>query len=446
MHVSFHYIQRIFHAFSAELSSDHATKSDRVKVMPLTYFPKAAFLNAAVVFVLMLLAAPAKAYDGVCASKEDVAALPGGTWCRVSNSRLEDVEKSPQEWADWNGSSSASYESYQRITGIRGILAFSGGAYDSRRDRLLISGGGHNDYGGNEIMAFSLQTLSWERLTDPTAFPNRDPSSVNDDGTPISRHTYKSVEYISSTDTLFLLGGAPDSSSGGCGAAGAWHFDLRARELAGVYRPEQWLRIASIDEPESGCDVQSIHDRTSNRILYNSRRGWYDMDLRAAQWRKLNSAEYEQRKTFALIPGDANYLIHLGAGKFNGYLKRDLNSPDIAGVEVSTSGDRAIEDSDAMAFAYDTVSQKIIGWQGGANVFALDLTTNTWTRHTPIAENQVVPGGAARVYGRFRYSPVSNVFIVVTGVDEHVLLYKFKDGPGVPPEKSPLPPLDLITD
>ncbi len=31
------------------------------------------------------------------------------------------------------------------------ITAWNSGAYDSRRQRLLVTGGGHNDYGGNEI-------------------------------------------------------------------------------------------------------------------------------------------------------------------------------------------------------------------------------------------------------------------------------------------------------
>src|SRR5215467_3275959 len=39
------------------------------------------------------------------------------------------------------------------------MRAWSGGAYDSKRDRLIVWGGGHGDYGGNEIYAFDVNTL-----------------------------------------------------------------------------------------------------------------------------------------------------------------------------------------------------------------------------------------------------------------------------------------------
>ena len=405
-------------------------------------------LSVALFAASLLVAFPgtARPYDGVCATPEHVKALPPGTWCVVPDSKLADAEKSPQEWGDWNGSSSASYDSYQRVSGIRGITAFSGGAYDGKRDRLLIMGGGHNDYGGNEIMAFSLQTLSWERLTDPTAFPNRKPSTENDDGTPISRHTYKAVEYIPDRDALFIFGGAPDSSGGGCGLEGAWLYDLRAREVAATYRPEQWSRISSGSEPDNGCDVQAIYDGATGRVLYNSHLGWYELDLATERWKQLNSASFEQRKTFALIPGAASFLVHIGGGKFDGYMKRDLLSADLSGTEVATSGDRTLEESSAQAFAFDNPSGKIVGWKGGADIYALDLSDNQWSRHAPAAMNLVNPGSAATVYGRFRYSPVSNVYIAVDSVYENVLLYRFEAGAGKPLDPQPNPPENLTAE
>ena len=112
------------------------------------------------------------AYTGQCATSQDITDLPPGHWCEVSNSRAINVEKKANEFADWNGSSSAQYNSFQGNAGFAGIMKkWSGAAFDSLRDRLLIVGGGHKGYGGNEIVAFSLNNLSWERITDPTPFP-----------------------------------------------------------------------------------------------------------------------------------------------------------------------------------------------------------------------------------------------------------------------------------
>ena len=62
--------------------------------------------------------------------------------------------------------------------GVRGIVgcaaaisAWSGGAYDSGRRRMLVWGGGHDDYWGNELYAFDLGTGTWQRITEPSTIP-----------------------------------------------------------------------------------------------------------------------------------------------------------------------------------------------------------------------------------------------------------------------------------
>ena len=45
--------------------------------------------------------------------------------------------------------------------------AWAGGAYDTLRNRLYVTGGGHLSYYGNEIYAFDIPTLKWLRITDP---------------------------------------------------------------------------------------------------------------------------------------------------------------------------------------------------------------------------------------------------------------------------------------
>src|SRR5213593_285726 len=47
------------------------------------------------------------------------------------------------------------------------IAAWGGGALDTQRSRLVLWGGGHADYYGNELYAFDIPTLTWSRVTDP---------------------------------------------------------------------------------------------------------------------------------------------------------------------------------------------------------------------------------------------------------------------------------------
>ena len=77
--------------------------------------------------------------------------LPAGQWYEVPNSRLRSVLPDPLPPGN-----------PKYITG-----AWSGGAYDTKRDRLIIWGGGHGDYGGNEMYAFDVNALSWSRIWGP---------------------------------------------------------------------------------------------------------------------------------------------------------------------------------------------------------------------------------------------------------------------------------------
>lgn len=123
--------------------------------------------------------------------------LQPGEWYEIPNSRLIDVAPAPPP---------------PGIIGPRGVMdAWSGGAYDSTRDRLIIWGGGHGDYGGNEIYVFDIGTLKWSLAWGPS--PNIPPvggscSETYSDGNPASRHTYDGLVYLPTIDKFWGHGGS----------------------------------------------------------------------------------------------------------------------------------------------------------------------------------------------------------------------------------------------
>src|SRR4051794_3354015 len=46
--------------------------------------------------------------------------------------------------------------------------AWSSGVMDTLRNRLIVWGGGHNDYAGNEVYAVNLNDQTIQRLTNPS--------------------------------------------------------------------------------------------------------------------------------------------------------------------------------------------------------------------------------------------------------------------------------------
>jgi hypothetical protein len=367
-------------------------------------------------------------YDGSCATPVDIGNLPPGTWCEVPQSKLADAEKKPVEWSDWDGRSSASYSSFQRVMGVKGITAWSGAAFDQRRQRLLVFGGGHNDYGGNEVYAFSLLDLRWQRLTDPTAFPNRYPEIKNHDGTPISRHTYGGLVYLRERDSLFALGGSPDSAPGGCDARGVWFLDLDSLEQDRDYTRSSWTSWGT-DGVRVGCNDEAVFDADRNRILYNSFAGWYVLDLSSKSWNQLNKDVWQQRSSSLIVTDEegTEFLLQFGGGVIEGYVRRSLESDSLTGPIIETTGAREIEGVLKPGVVFDKELGQVVAWAGGGDVYLLDLSTNHWTRREPKPGNMIDPGSpdaSGGTFGRFRKSEELGVYVLMDLATENVFLYR----------------------
>jgi len=109
------------------------------------------------------------------------------------------------------------------------FLDESGASYDSTRDQMVVWGGGHQDYAGNEIYTFNIGTLSWTRVNDPS--PRLDSSgSIEASGyypaasgspdpqQPRSRHSYWYQVYVPTIDRYCSMGASftfPNARSSG---------------------------------------------------------------------------------------------------------------------------------------------------------------------------------------------------------------------------------------
>src|SRR5687767_9547569 len=83
--------------------------------------------------------------------------MPANTWLSIPNSKMMSVAPTNGQFAGTWGN-----------VGPRAVIgAWGGAALDTERNRLVLWGGGHNDYHGNELYAFDVLTLKWQRLTDP---------------------------------------------------------------------------------------------------------------------------------------------------------------------------------------------------------------------------------------------------------------------------------------
>jgi Cadherin-like domain len=134
-----------------------------------------------------------------------IAAAPEGSWIKVNVNRYEDVWTPVQQRAQVNG---APFGDPRKIIGAWGSMT-----WDPNRRQLVIWGGGHANYAGNDVYLFSAADLRWRRASLPSAVhaPFDDLRFFAIDGplnAPISAHTYDNQEFLPLADRFITFGGA----------------------------------------------------------------------------------------------------------------------------------------------------------------------------------------------------------------------------------------------
>lgn len=384
---------------------------------------------------LLLIATALFAFDAQAACLDALDSLQPGEWYEVPNSKLESsgVTVSPSPPGN---------------TGVRSvIIAWSGGAYDTKRDRLMVWGGGHSDYAGNEIYAFDVKSCSWTLVAEPS--PNsqiHSGSSCSEtygDGKPSSRHTYDGIEYLPASDRMWAQGGSLWCGAGQGGLA-TWEFDLtNERWVRRDNAPQDKLGVTSAHDPSTGKVFMRAYTRFSE---YNPANGtWtvrsnepgYGVDADA------NSAAIDAKNNLYVEVGDAS----IAPSSYVGVRVWDLSNFSYSEPRT-TSGSKVINGEPGVV--YDPILEKIVAYPGGTSVYSLDTRTWAWTEHPAAASNRITPPTQIRqgMFGRFRYMPSQNAYIFVNDSTQNVYFYKLSEGAGTPPPVATKPeaPGDLTVD
>ncbi len=342
--------------------------------------------------------------------KEDSAYGP--IWKEISATQLADYT------FDWSPDPVPGYQSAI-------MSAWSGGAFDQTRNRLLVTGGGHTDYGGQEIYAFDLDTLSWSQVSAAENYDDLDNATCNyEDRTannlPKAQHTYGGLAYIEPLDSLCDTRGSVGYQS--CGAYAAelacysfttqsWSFDTSVTS-GGTYRSgavdgatnDWWILGGST----SAATKIGHYDVSEDSWEY----GAYDA---AMQWGYKTAVFDSDNGYFIVFYHDALYV--LPAAEFVAGVTR------LSSYEQPTTGESAILDSAAtLGVAYDPVGHQVVAWAGGSDVYFLNTSTWVWTRQSVAGATPPAAPQANGTFGRFAYSEASDVFVLANATTENVYI------------------------
>ena len=342
-------------------------------------------------------------------------AVPENGWVRVNINEFQDVW-TPQELlvsVDKDGSIPWDPRNI--------IPAWSGFAWDSRRGDLILYGGGHANYGGNEVYRWRGTTLSWERMSLPSDITSLEsyPWLTVDgpDASPKASHTYDNNIYLPIVDRFLTFGGPnfglghtyekqePDGTfrvtgpyfldpsradgnkvGGITGSHSQW-----ANLYLGVIGAEMWenrdvpQNMPEADFPrhfidgstgytqENGKDVVFVHAAygvlskyTINDIDDPTQDSWEQIGSNDTGWGQGAGAYLPTHDLFVRIsPGRFSYWDLSTAGAANLSV---AFVPDGPSLDDISTGDYGLGD---YGIDYDPSRNRFLLWGGGGDVYAL---------------------------------------------------------------------------
>lgn len=385
-------------------------------------------------FATMQVAAIAIVIYGQTAIAHPLDNLQPGHWYEVPNSKLDSV--APDAFM------------------VKAVMdAWSGAVYDTKRDRLVVWGGGHGDYDGNEIYAFDVDTMKWSRLTDPsTNTGGSEASGLYPDGLPRSRHTYNYIEYHPITDTMISLGAAAMYPGGSITSDLVSAFD---------FKTGTWNNNLARGGGAAGS--ASAYDPVTKLLWYRDAYNGGNLeayDAIADKWYTYYDGLNLDIEFGLAVDSKRHVMLSINGWQgVNPMYIWDLDNPGNAST-LNTTGDKTVEKKPGPGpegFQYDPIADKFVAWSGGADVYTLTAPAGatsfsalssknwSWQKVPPASGNPVIPTSRNMngTYGRFRYIPSRNAFILVNRTDENVYFYKLSSGGGNVDQLPPSAPTNV---
>ena len=288
-----------------------------------------------------------------------------------------------------------------------GVTAYSGAVFDEAGNRMLIAGGGHNDYPGNEVYELNLDTRTVRRINSPSV--HRDGCTNggrNADGRPVARHTYTNIEYLPGSNLFFLFGG----SQSYCGWFNddTWTFDPAN---------DTWQFRPSASKPRAEFNMAIVRDRNTGLLYARDQDHLWSYNPTTFSWtsRSQNDMALDAYKSAVIDPVRKRYHLYVsGTRVLRSY---DISSPTGNLARIDTPAPTcAFMDQDAVGWQYDPNLDRLVAWNGGDSIYLMHPETAACTMQTIAGGPDAAQNGT---YGRFRYSPVSGVYVSCNRVDDN---------------------------
>lgn len=388
---------------------------------------------------------------------------PENGWVRVNNNQMQEV------WTPTGLLVSSNKASDSNPWDPRNIIhAYSGFAWDSRRGDLILYGGGHANYAGNDVYRWQATTLDWERMSLPSdvltlgSYPWL--TVDGPDASPPSSHTYDSNIYLPIADRFLTFGGpifgegepfSIEDTDGTYRFTGPYFFDpARAdgtkvggktgshsqwdnpylgviggemwenrdvpKNLPGAFFPRHFVEGSTGYKQENGKDVVFVHGAYTVLSKYtindvdDPTQDYWEHIGQGVGWGPGIGAYYPPHDLYVRIsPSLFSYWDLSTAGPTNSNVAFVPNGPSLDNASLGGYGlgDYGMD--------YDPPRNRFLLWGSGGDVYALYpppvVSPHGWNLEK--LENSITPtpdnGPGVGIYGKWKYIAQIDAFITV---------------------------------
>ncbi len=346
-----------------------------------------------------------------------------GTWTTISQNTIADLDPAKDPAANPNYPGTAPWAGNNGQSCV--IDCWNGGALATgygAKGALIIWGGGHAGYYGNEVYAFDLATQQWSRLTNPypnPVFPVTD--GIWPDGTPSVPHTYGMVGYDPNTNSFATM--LVQTSNNFYLTAIPMFFDLGTKKWRRAPQSPKNVVYGGWTAYDAKRDAWWMEGGDSGGVFARYSMNGDGTNGTWSNW----PANFSSLDSMAAIDPDDDVLVVTDFGKGPNLYGIDLTNPSAAPVALTQGGSPPTRDG-REGWEWSTLRHAFIYWRSGADVYEVKLTGGTWATGTwtwikltssanTIAPTDPSPG----VYNRFRLARY--------GTDEYGVVVNDINGP-----------------
>jgi hypothetical protein len=342
------------------------------------------------------------------------------------------------------------------------IRAWSGAVADTSNNRLLLFGGGGSNYYGNEIYSLNLTAnpVTLTRVKDPTIPSNYatrttcNESLGGTDFAPNSRTSYDGMAYLTGAQRLYVYGGvlACNASSG---TRNTWTIDASALSNSSLWQHMDPTVAGTVPGGNGGgtTGVNADYDPNTAKAIVADGGALFTYDYPTNTYRQI-TANYGFVKSY-YVTGvvDPVHKLFIAMGNCPGGVCASGNGVLVADISNALTGTttqqnwttNTLADANCKEFlsggaspitngaatpglVFDTVGGTLVGWPSSGNSVYLitpDAVNQRMTcQKVTYANGPPNATQTAGTFGRFRYFPALDVFVVIN--DFNIPAYIFR--------------------